>query len=392
MKLLIFEWAAGTFTYNDIIESFAANGISYRTVSYQFSDKNEDEFFEKRFTRVLKDDYYDAVFSVNYFPLVAVCCHNCNLPYISWSYDNPLDVPDIEKTLGLPGNYVFLFDRIQTEGYRKKGFTNVYHMPLAANCKRLETIKLTKQEQALYAADVSFIGKMYDSMFGQYRELMDEHSKGYIDAVVAAQSKVYGYWFAEELLTDELMKRINDHFRELQPDTQFILPKEALAYAIAAQITRTDRLILLNLLAKRMSVNVYSWERCNLLQNVKFMGSCDYYGQMTKVFKASSINLNITLKISQSGIPLRVMDILGAGGFLLSNYQPEIAEYFVDGEDVVMYESIEDALEKAVYYLGHDDLRRQIAQSGHNKAKELFSYEKQLGKIFEISGIRVYAK
>lgn len=392
MKLLIFEWAAGTFTYNDIIESFAANGISYRTVSYQFGDKNEDEFFEKRFTKVLKDDYYDAVFSVNYFPLVALCCHNCSLPYISWSYDNPLDVPDIEKTLGLPGNYVFLFDRIQTEGYRKKGFTNVYHMPLAANCKRLETIKLTKQEQALYAADVAFIGKMYDSMFGQYRELMDEHSKGYIDAVVAAQSKVYGYWFAEELLTDDLMKRINDHFRELQPDTQFILPKEALAYAIAAQITRTDRLILLNLLAKRMSVSVYSWERCNLLQNVKFMGSCDYYGQMTKVFKASSINLNITLKISQSGIPLRVMDILGAGGFLLSNYQPEIAENFVDGEDVVMYESIEDALEKAVYYLGHDDLRRQIAQSGHNKAKELFSYEKQLGKIFEISGIRVYAK
>ncbi len=387
MKLLIFEWAAGTFTYNDIIESFAANGISYRTVSYQFGDKNEDEFFEKRFTKVLKDDYYDAVFSVNYFPLVAACCHNCNLPYISWSYDNPLDVPDIEKTLGLPGNYVFLFDRIQTEGYRKKGFTNVYHMPLAANCKRLETIKLTKQEQALYAADVSFIGKMYDSMFGQYRELMDEHSKGYIDAVVAAQSKVYGYWFAEELLTDDLMKRINDHFRELQPDTQFILPKEALAYAIAAQITRTDRLILLNLLAKRMSVSVYSWERCNLLQNVKFMGSCDYYGQMTKVFKASSINLNITLKISQSGIPLRVMDILGAGGFLLSNYQPEIAENFVDGEDVVMYESIEDALEKAVYYLGHDDIRRQIAQSGHNKAKELFSYEKQLGKIFEISGM-----
>ena len=54
-----------------------------------------------------------------------------------------------------------------------------------------------------------------------------------------------------------------------------------------------------------------------------------------------------------------------------------------------MYESLEDALEKAVYYIGHEDLRRQIAQSGHNKAKELFSYEKQLGKIFEISGMRM---
>ncbi len=389
MKLLIFEWAAGTFTYDDIIASFTAKGVTYRTVSYQFNDKNEDEFFVKRFTKVLKDDTYDAVFSVNYFPLVAVCCHDCSLPYISWSYDNPLDVPDIEKTLGLPGNFVFLFDRIQTEGYQKMGFSNVYHMPLAVNCERLETIKLTKQEQAMYAAVVSFVGKMYDSMFPEYRELMDDHCKGYIDAIVAAQSKIYGYWFVEELLTDDLMKRINDYFKVLQPDTQFTLPKEALAYAIACQITKTDRIVLLNLLAKRMRVNVYSWEKCDLLQNVRFMGSCDYYGQMTKVFKASSINLNITLKISQSGIPLRVMDILGAGGFLLSNYQPEIAENFVNGEDVVMYESIEDAFEKALFYKGHDDLRRQIAQSGHNKTKELFSYEKQLGKIFDISGMTV---
>ncbi len=387
MKLLIFEWAAGTFTYDDIIGSFEKHGISYRTVSYQFNDKNEDEFFEDRFAKVLAEDAYDAVFSVNYFPLVAVCCNEKGIRYISWSYDNPLDVPDIEKTLGLPVNTVFLFDRIQTENYKRMGFTNVHHMPLAVNCDRLEAIKLTKQDQALYASDVSFVGKMYDSMFGDYRALMDERCKGYIDGIVAAQSKIFGYWFAEELLTDDLMKRINDHFKELQADTQFALLKEALAYAIAAQITKNDRLILLNLLAKKMNVNVYSWEKCDLLQNVKFMGSCDYYVQMPKVFKASSINLNITLKISQSGIPLRVMDILGAGGFLLSNYQPEIAENFIDGEDVVMYESIEDAYEKALFYIKNDDIRKKIAASGHNKTKELFSYEKQLGKIFEISGL-----
>lgn len=387
MKLLIFEWAAGTFTYDDIIESFEKQGISYRTVSYQFDDKNEDEFFRARFAKVLGEDTYDAVFSVNYFPLVAVCCNERGIRYISWSYDNPLDVPDIEKTLGLPVNTVFLFDRIQTENYRRMGFTNVHHMPLAVNCDRLEAIKLTKQDLAMYTADVSFVGKMYDSMFGDYRALMDERCKGYVDAIVAAQSKVFGYWFAEELLTDDLMKRINDHFKELQPGTQFVLPKEALAYAVAAQITKNDRLILLNLLARRMNVNVYSWEKCDLLQNVKYMGSADYYVEMPKVFKASSINLNITLKISQSGMPLRVMDILGAGGFLLSNYQPEIAENFIDGEDVVMYESIEDAYEKALYYIQHDDLRQQIASSGHNKAKEMFSYEKQLGRIFEISGL-----
>lgn len=387
MKLLIFEWAAGTFTYNDIVSSFDEKGISYRTVSYQFDDKNEDEFFEWRFTKVLCEDGYDAVFSVNYFPLVAKCCHNKGIKYISWSYDNPLDVPDMERTLGYAENHVFVFDRIQAEGYRKKGFSNVYHMPLAVNCKRLDPIKLTKQELELYSSDVSFVGKMYNSMFGQYRSLMDDFCKGYIDALVNAQSRIYGYWFVDEMLTDAVVERINRHFKELEPSTEFILPKEALSYAVAAQITRGDRLLLLNLLARHMKINIYSWEKCELLHGVNYMGSCDYHTQMPKVFKASSINLNITLKILQSGIPLRVMDILGCAGFLLSNYQPEIAEYFMDGQEVVMYESIEDAYEKALFYLKNDDLRKQIAKRGHDKANELFSYEKQLAKIFEISGI-----
>ena len=383
MKLLIFEWAAGTYTYNDIVKTLGSMGISCRTVSYQFNDKNEDEFFVSRFTKVLTEDKYDAVFSVNYFPLVAKCCNDNSVKYISWSYDNPLDVPDIEKTLGLPCNHVFLFDRIQSEGYIKKGFANVHHMPLAVNCNRLDAIRLSKQETERYSADVSFVGKMYDSMFDDFRNLMDERCKGYVDAVVAAQSKIYGYWFVDEMLTDDLIDRINAHFKELEPTTSFVLPKEALSYAIAANITRGDRLILLNVLARRMKVNIYSWAKCDLLKGVNFMGSADYHDQMPKIFKASKINLNITLKILQSGIPLRVMDILGSGGFLLSNFQPELAEHFENGRDVVMYESIEDAIEKAIYYAGNDDLRNQIAANGHDKVKELFSYENQLGKIFK---------
>ena len=319
MKFLIFEWAAGTFTYMDMVEAFDKMGISYRTVSYQFADKNNDEFFTDRFMKVLKDDSYDAVFSVNYFPLVSKCCHELSVKYISWSYDNPLDVPDIELTLGLPENYVFLFDRIQTEGYRRKGYNNVYHMPLAVNCNRLDRIKPTKRESELYSADVSFVGKLYESMFDSYRDLMNDYCKGYVDALVNAQSKVYGYYFVDEMLTGSLVDEINNHFIELEPTTSFSLSKEALSYAIASRITRNERLILLNLLAKRMKVNIYSWEKHDLLQNVNYMGSADYYDQMPKIFKTSRINLNITLKISQSGIPLRVMDILGSGGFLLSN-------------------------------------------------------------------------
>ncbi len=386
MKLLIFEWAGGTYTYTDITESFSSNGVEYKTVSYNFADKNRDDFFEYRFGKVLEEKF-DAVFSVNFFPLVSRCCNKAGIKYISWSYDNPLDVPDIEKTLGLPVNYVFLFDRIQVKKYSDKGFNNVYHMPLAVNCERLDQIKLTKKDYEDYDADVSFVGKLYESMYGEYLKLMDDYCKGYIEAVMAAQSNIYGYYMIDELLNPGIMKRINEHFKELNSKTKFELPKEGLSYAMASEITKGDRIIILNILSKRYKVNLYSWDMNKLLPDVHYKGSCDYMIQMPKVFKASSINLNINLRISQSGIPLRVMDILGAGGFLLSNYQPEIAEYFIDGQDVVLYESVEDAIEKAGFYIKNEELRRLIAKNGHDKARDLFSYDIQLGKILKTAGL-----
>ena len=386
MRLLIFEWAGGTFTYPDIIEYFNNKGIGYNTVSYNFRNINEDEFFEYRFGKELNKGF-DAVFSVNFFPLVAKCCNKAGIKYVSWSYDNPLDIPQIEKTLGLPVNHVFMFDRIQVKKYRDLGFDNVNHMPLAVNCRRLDAAKLSGKDIDDYGADVSFVGRMYESMYSKFAQYMDEYCKGYIDAVIAAQSKVYGYYMVDDMLNEGIMKHINEHFKELDPDTDFFLSKEALSFAMGSEITRRERIIILNILSKRYKLNLYSWDYNELLGNVNYRGTCDYITQMPKIFKASRVDLNINLRISQSGIPQRVLDILGCGAFLISNYQPEIDENFVNGEEVVMYDSVEDACEKAIYYIENVNERERIAKNGYAKVRELFSYEKQLGEILRISGI-----
>ena len=40
------------------------------------------------------------------------------------------------------------------------------------------------------------------------------------------------------------------------------------------------------------------------------------------------------------------MDIMGAGGFLLTNYQADFLEYFTPDKDFVYYESIDDLIRK----------------------------------------------
>ena len=52
---------------------------------------------------------------------------------------------------------------------------------------------------------------------------------------------------------------------------------------------------------------------------------------MPLVFQNSKINLNITLRSIKNGIPLRAIDIMGAGGFLLTNYQNDFGLHFTDG-------------------------------------------------------------
>ena len=170
--------------------------------------------------------------------------------------------------------------------------------------------------------------------------------------------------------------------KENESDNVLHISREALSYAMAAQITREERLLALKLLSGHYDVKLYSREKNDLLDKVTYMGTADYDKEMPMVFKSSDINLNMTLRCIRSGIPLRALDIMGSGGFLLSNYQPELAECFADGEEAVMYESIEDMYAKASFYLANPEIRMEIARRGHDKVAREYRYEDRIDEMF----------
>lgn len=104
---------------------------------------------------------------------------------------------------------------------------------------------------------------------------------------------------------------------------------------------------------------------------------------MPKIFRLSKINLNFTSKPIRTGIPLRLWDILGAGGFVLTNYQSEIPEYFEVGKDLDIFASEEELVEKIRYYLEHEEEREEIARNGYQKAKEKYSLELRVKQILQ---------
>ena len=124
-----------------------------------------------------------------------------------------------------------------------------------------------------------------------------------------------------------------------------------------------------------------------MLRGVKCCGKVNYYKEMPYVFASSDINLNISVKGIQSGMPQRALDVMASGGFLLSNYQSELLEYFSYGEDMVVYESMEDAVEKCQFYLENDDLRKEIAQRGRQRVLEEHNLPDKIQAMMQIAGI-----
>lgn len=376
----------GTYTQTDIMAALDRMNIAYKNVMYKLKNLSEDAYFEKRIRELLSQKDYDGVFSVNYFPVLADICKAENIPYLSWSYDSPLNIPNIEDTLGYQTNFVFFFDYAECEKYWKKGYENIYHLPLAVDTRRLDAIVISKEDEKRYAGQISMVGQLYNTSLQALLAPLGEYERGFMAALIQAQFKLYGGYFLEKVITQDLVDRVNEQYAAIG-QTAYTINRDNLIVAVAKHITHMERVLLLDALSDEFLVNLYGPGTDEELPKVRWRGSAGYQDEMPKVFKLSDINLNVSLKCIQSGIPLRALDIMGCGGFLVTNWQAEIAEYFEDGVDVVMYTSLEEAVSKCRYYMEHEEERRQIAENGYRKVKELFRYEDRLSGMLQTAGL-----
>lgn len=382
MKVLFYEWDA--FMQRDMEDVLKRIGIEYDAFWYPFLPKltDDDPYFERNFGRIMAEGNYDIVFSFNFKSVVAKCAKNAGIPYIAWVFDSPFGLSEDKEILSYRTNYIFVFDRYVYRQLIERGIKTVYHMPLAVNTERLDRIKLSSDDRARYGADISFVGTLYSSTFGGFQNKLSPYESGMVQSVIDAQMRIYGAYCLDRFTEGDMCQRLYQTL-EGKDDSYDTIFHESLQSLLAKEITRRERLMLLFLLSQEHHVALFSNNNEEMLSQVDNRGVIDSYTEVYKVYKSSKINLNISFKRIVEGMPLRVFDIMGAGGFLLSNYQPELVENFVPGEECEVYTSIEDAVDKARYYLSHDEEREAIAKNGYNKVKQ-YSFENQLEKMFAI--------
>ena len=393
MHILMYRWKA--YNYRDIEQTFLLLGHTVDNIEQELGSYDVSPEFERVIEEKIRGTHYDMVFTVNYFPLISNVCERTGVKYVSWTCDNPL-ISMYHESVFHDCNYIFTFDKTNYLEFREMGVKHIWYLPLAVDTERMDALlgvpeeagrwKVAQDpEMQKYRGDVAFVGSLYErNSYDKIKNRLPEYLRGYFDAVMEAQLNISGANIVEPMLTTNILEQLQEYFQLEKSEGSFsdlglIFQTTVLGFKIA-EIERRRALIELS---KHYRVNVYSNSDVSDLLRIQYCGSVDYWSEMPKVFRMSKINLNFTIPNIKSGIPLRIWDVLGCGGFLLTNYQAEIPYYFKEGEDLVCFDGLEDLCEKVGYYLEHEEERKRIAWNGYRKVREKHSYIERIRTILD---------
>lgn len=386
MNILFLDWPC--FGRTDFLNFFSERHDSVTLFSHADYELRKSDSFLAALYSVLENQQFDFCFSYNFFPLMATACYKCNIKYVSFVYDSP-QVKLYSYTVTYPTNYIFLFDSSLVTQFQKEGVSTFYYMPLPVNANRIHSLLQKPYDSARLSADVSFVGSLYNENHNLYDSLqgISSYTKGYLDAIMQAQSHVYGYNFLEECLPPPITAELQNaaHYQK-NPDGVESLSFIFSDYYLCRKLTSMERINILTDVASHFPLKIFTPNKNYVIPNASNMGAADYLAETPYIFHDSKINLNITLRSIKSGIPLRCMEIMSCGGFLLTNFQSDFFKHFVAGEDFVYFESNDDMLQKIDYYLTHEKERTSIAESGYQKVVKNHSYETIFQQIFNIIG------
>lgn len=393
MHILMYRWKA--YNYRDIEQTFLLLGHTVDNIEQELGSYDVSPEFERVIEEKIRGTHYDMVFTVNYFPLISNVCERTGVKYVSWTCDNPL-ISMYHESVFHACNYIFTFDKTNYLEFRGMGVKHIWYLPLAVDTERMDALlgapekperrnATQDSEMRKYRGDVAFVGSLYErNSYDKIKNRLPEYLRGYFDAVMEAQLNISGANIVEPMLTTNILEQLQEYFQLEKSEGSFsdlglIFQTTVLGFKIA-EIERRRALIELS---KHYRVNVYSNSDVSDLPRIQYCGSVDYWSEMPKVFRMSKINLNFTIPNIKSGIPLRIWDVLGCGGFLLTNYQAEIPYYFKEGEDLVCFDGLEDLCEKVGYYLEHEEERKRIAWNGYHKVREKHSYIERIHTILD---------
>lgn len=378
MNILFYRY--NNICERDIIKAF--EGLGHQVTSINTEIFRKDVTPKETLSLVHNEltlHSYDFVFSINFYPIISEVCNIHHIRYISWIVDSPV-LELFSKSISNQWNRIFLFDSALLSDFGKYNPDYIFYLPLACDVEDKQSYI-----QHAYASDIvkfthqiSFIGSLYSEK-NPYSNLQhnSEYMKGYLDSLMDLQQKIYGSYLIDEMITPNIVQYFKENIENM-----YIFPEKSYAdynalisqYYIGNNITVLERIHLLKVLSSIYNVDLYTYSDTKNLPSIHVHHGADAITEMPLIFHHSQINLNLTARPIRNGVPLRIWDVLGCEGFLLTNYQNDLLQHFIPGEHLDIYTSEEELREKTAYYLAHPAITEEIAHNGYEYVKNHHTY------------------
>ncbi len=336
------------------------------------------------------------LFSINFSPYILQIAEHLEMPYVSWTIDTPCFSLFNEKNKS-PRALLFVYEQEVCDRLRIDGFENVWYLPAAANPARFDKALLSKADRDCYSCNVSFVGTT--GVVNEYRKLFLDHVDGDLkdltDRISAAQLDRPERYMVYELIRSYREENGIDITRQFYEKSMtrlggenYIPDDERFAMVLAKEICSCWRKKVISRIAGSHEIHVYGdaeWERLEPTSpGLKYRGRARHFEDLPRIYKSSKINLNLTRIYVESGLPMRVFDVLAAGGFLLTNHKKDLDRLFKPGRDMVVFNDDKEMMEAIDYYLEHETERQEIAARGYEAVKERHTFVHRMREVLDV--------
>lgn len=337
----------------------------------------------------------DILFSINFIPDLAKLAKAHRKPYICWIIDPLLNDALLNPAWASEYTIIFEFSLLDGERFKQAGYSNVHYLPLTIDHDVASNNTSPASEPAY---GISFVGNCYlaeASAFRAYREQYIKHNIPPQLGLVTLEKVI-------KLATENLVAPLRDLFHETVENEQPNFFKEApMPPDIGQDIQQRtaffvnhllyheiDRRVRMELMQKLVPLGIDLWGAEDgwqpvLQPGIHYHGYTDSASGPGDILPNSKICLNISRRITD-GVNMRTFEIAAHGGFQLSLYSDELVRLFKLDEEIICFQTLDEAYDKAAYYLDHPEERQRIACAAQERYVQDHIFEKRCDNIAQV--------
>jgi spore maturation protein CgeB len=115
-----------------------------------------------------------------------------------------------------------------------------------------------------------------------------------------------------------------------------------------------------------------------------YVGPADGGDELTNIYCASSVNLDIPRLYQRNILTMRVFDILACGGFVLTEFNASLAEVFKENEHIGTYANYSELAQRLRWWLDNPAARSDASAAGQEYVLEHHTIAKRVDEILDV--------